>query len=416
MNMTKNKTTKENEASGFDYPTFEQEAIAGLTAGKGLIGPEGVLTGMIGRLLSAAFDGEMTAHMGSEAGLGNKRNGYTDKTIRTALGPVSVKPPRDRKGSFEPVIIKKWERSLAPELEQQVLYLYGTGNSYENIGEHLKQMYGVAYSPAFLSNVTDRVFAEIEQWRNRPLEEQYFAIYLDAIHYKVRENRKVVTKAVYSVYGVNMEGERDVLGLFIGEAEGARHWARVLENIRDRGVKDVFFFCVDGLNGFSEAIASIFPVAITQRCIVHMVRTSLKFVSWKDYKAVCQDLRAVYTQDSPEAAMEKLQEFKENWQAKYPEIAAKWEANWAELSPFFDHPEAIRRAIYTTNVVEALHRTLRKATKTKGAFISESALEKQLYLTLVHNQKSWKRKIRSWPDIYRALRSHFPERFAHGLP
>ena len=164
----------------------------------------------------------------------------------------------------------------------------------------------------------------------------------------------------------------------------------MLENIRDRGVKDVFFFCVDGLNGFSEAIASIFPVAITQRCIVHMVRTSLKFVSWKDYKAVCQDLRAVYTQDSPEAGMEKLQEFKEHWQQKYPEIAAKWEANWAELSPFFDHPEAIRRAIYTTNVVEALHRTLRKATKTKGAFISESALEKQLYLTLVHNQKSWK--------------------------
>ena len=416
MNMTKNKTTKEKEASGFDYPTFEQEAIAGLTAGKGLIGPEGVLTGMIGRLLSAAFDGEMTARMGSEAGLGNKRNGYTDKTIRTALGPVSVKPPRDRKGSFEPVIIKKWERSLAPELEQQVLYLYGTGNSYENIGEHLKQMYGVAYSPAFLSNVTDHVLAEIEQWRNRPLEEQYFAIYLDAIHYKVRENRKVVTKAVYSVYGVNMEGERDVLGLFIGEAEGARHWARVLENIKDRGVKDVFFFCVDGLNGFSEAIASIFPVAITQRCIVHMVRTSLRFVSWKDYKAVCRDLRAVYTQDSPEAAMEKLQEFKVNWQKKYPEIATKWEANWAELSPFFDHPEAIRRAIYTTNVVEALHRTLRKATKTKGAFINESALEKQLYLTLVHNEKSWKRKVRSWPDIYRALQSQFPERFAHGLP
>jgi len=407
----KTKTAKEKDASAFDYSTFEEEAIAGLTAGKGLIGPEGVLTGMIGRLLSAAFDGEMAAHLESEAGLGNRRNGYTDKTLRTALGPVSVKPPRDRHGSFEPVIIKKWERSLAPELERQVLYLYGTGNSYETIGEHLQQMYGVSYSPSFLSTVTDRVFAEIEQWRSRPLEETYFAIYLDAIHYKVRENRKVVTKAVYSVYGVNMEGERDVLGLFIGEAEGARHWARVLENIRDRGVKDVFFFCVDGLNGFCQAIAGIFPVAITQRCIVHMVRTSLKFVSWKDYKGVCRDLRAVYTQDSPEAAQEKLQEFKENWQGKYPEIAAKWEASWAELSPFFDHPEAVRRAIYTTNVVEALHRTLRKATKTKGAFINESALEKQLYLTLVHNQKSWKKKIRGWPEIYRALRSHFPERF-----
>ncbi len=330
--MKKKKTTTQKEGGAFDYSKFEQEAIAGLTAGKGLIGPDGVLTGMIGRLLSAAFEGEMAAHLESGAGLGNRRNGYTDKSLKTALGPVPVKPPRDRQGSFEPVIIKKWERSLAPELEQQVLYLYGTGNSYEDIGEHLRQMYGVTYSPSFLSKVTDQVFAEIEQWRNRALEETYFAIYLDAIHYKVRENRKVVTKAVYSVYGVNMEGERDVLGLFIGEAEGARHWARVLENIRDRGVKDVFFFCVDGLNGFSQAIASIFPVAIIQRCIVHMVRTSLKFVSWKDYKAVCRDLRAVYTQDSPEAALDKLQEFKQNWQGKYPEVAPKWEANWAEWS------------------------------------------------------------------------------------
>ena len=223
----------------------------------------------------------------------------------------------------------------------------------------------MAYSPAFLSKVTDRVFAEIEQWRNRPLEEQYFAIYLDAIHDKVRENRKVVTKAVYSVYGVNMEGNGMCWACSSGRRKAHAIGPVCWRTSGTAGCKDVFFFCVDGLNGFSEAIASIFPVAITQRCIVHMVRTSLKFVSCKDYKAVCQDLRAVYTQDSPEAAMEKLQEFKENWQAKYPEIAAKWEANWAELSPFFDHPEAIRRAIYTTNVVEALHRTLRKATKTK---------------------------------------------------
>ena len=236
------------------------------------------------------------------------------------------------------MIVKKWERSLAPELEQQILYLYGTGNSYEDIGEHLQQMYGVAYSPSFLSSITDRVFSEIEPWRNRPLEETYFVIYLDAIHYKVRENRKVVTKAVYSVYGVNMDGERDVLGLFIGEAEGARHWARVLENIRDRGVKDVFFFCVDGLNGFSEAIAGIFPVAIIQRCIVHMVRTSLKFVSWKDYKGVCRDLRAVYPQDSPEAALEKLQEFKENWQGKYPEIRCQVGGELGRAQPLLRPP------------------------------------------------------------------------------
>lgn len=404
------KRAKKEEAA-FDYAAFEKEAIAGLTAGKGLIGENGVLTGMIGRLLSAAFEGEMNAHLSNRGSGGNRRNGHTDKTVRTSLGQVAVRPPRDRDGNFEPEIIKKWDRTLAPELEQQVLHLYGIGTSYEDIQAHLKRMYGVHYSPALLSHVTDQVQGEIEQWRNRLLEESYFAIYLDAIHYKVRENRKVVTKAVYSVYGVTMEGERDVLSLYIGEAEGARHWSRVLENLRDRGVKDVFFFCVDGLNGFSEAIQDIFPCAITQRCIVHMVRTSLKFVSYRDYAQVCKGLRAIYAQDTAEAALEKLQEFKERWRDRYPEIAAKWEKDWAELSPFFDQPEAVRRVIYTTNAVEALHRVLRKATKTKGAFISESALEKQLYLTLVHNRKSWGKKVRGWPDILRALRNHFPERF-----
>jgi len=410
--MKKRKVEKEK---AFDYAKFEQEAIQGLTEGKGLIGEHGVLTGMIGRLLSAAFEGEMDAHLDQEKKRSNRRNGYTDKTVRTALGPVLVRPPRDRNGSFEPTIIKKWDRSLAPELENQILHLYGKGTSYEDIGDHLKKMYGVSYSPSFISSITDRVFEEIETWRNRPLEEVYVVIYLDAVHYKVRENRKVLTKAVYSVYGVRMDGERDVLGLFIGDAEGARHWARVLENIKDRGVKDVLFFSVDGLNGFSEAIQGVFTRAVVQRCIVHMVRTSLKFVSWKDYKTVCQGLRSIYQQDSPEAAWEKLQEFKREWVGRYPEIAAKWEKDWCELSPFFDHPDAIRRVIYTTNPVEALHRILRKATKTKGAFISESALEKQLYLTLKHNEKSWKRKVRSWPQILQSLSNMYPERLAHVL-
>ena len=409
------KNSKKQEAA-FDYASFEKEAIAGLYAGKGLIGEDGVLTGMIGRLLQAAYEGEMQGHLSSGTSVGNRRNGHTEKTLRTAMGPVEVRPPRDRQGSYEPAIVGKWERSLAPELEQQVLHLYGIGTSYEDIQAHLKRMYGVNYSPAFLSGVTDQVYEEIARWRNRPLDERYFAIYLDAIHYKVRENRKVVSKAVYSVYGVNMEGERDVLALFIGEAEGARQWARVLEHIKDRGVKDVFFFCVDGLNGFGEAITGAFPRAITQRCIVHMVRTSLRYVSYRDYKEVCAGLRAIYTQDSPEAALEKLDEFKQRWQGKYPEIAAKWERDWAELSPFFDQPEAVRRVVYTTNPVEALHRILRKATKTKGAFINESALEKQLYLTMVHSQKSWRTKVRGWPAILRALLNNSPERFYTNLP
>ena len=211
----------------------------------------------------------MDAHLTQEESRGNWRNGYTDQTVRTALGPVAVKPTRDHNGSFDMAIIKKWERSLALELECQILHLYGKGTSYEDIGDHRKKMYGMNYPQSLISSITDRVFEEIETWRNRPLEEVYVVIYLDAVHYKVRENRKVLTKAVYSVFGVRMDGEREVLGLFIGEAEGARHWARVLENIKDRGVKDVLFFSVDGLNGFSEAIKSVFPRAVVQRCIVH---------------------------------------------------------------------------------------------------------------------------------------------------
>lgn len=406
-----NKKAKEE----FDYANFEKEAIAKLRSGKGLTGEGGALTGLISRIVTAAFEGEISEHLTQSEPSGNRRNGHTKKTIRTGLGPIDVHPPRDRNGSFEPELIRKWERSLAPELESQILTLYAVGTSHLDISEHMRKMYGVNYSPSFISSVTDRVLEEITVWKSRPLDEVYAIIYLDAIHFKVRENRQVMTKAVYTVFGVDLEGERDVLGLFIGQSEGARHWGRVLENIKDRGVKDVFFFCVDGLNGFGQSIEDIFPRSIVQRCIVHMVRTSLKHVSWKDYRNVCTDLKLIYTQDSPEAALEQLGAFKQKWEGKYPEIAEKWEKAWAELSPFFDWPEGIRRAIYTTNAVESLHRCLRKTTKTKGAFVSEQALEKQLYLTLRHSSRSWKRKVRCWPEMARAFQREFPDRFPSGV-
>jgi len=407
---------REKQKSGeFDYANFEQEAISKLRSGKGLTGEGGALTGLISRIVTAAFEGEMSEHLKEQEGEPNRRNGYTKKTLRTGLGEIEVRPPRDRKGNFEPELVKKWERNLAPELESQILTLYSMGTSYRDISEHMKKMYGLNYSPSLISSVTDRVLDEITAWKTRPLDELYAIIYLDAIHFKVRENRQVVTKAVYTVYGVNLDGERDVLGLFIGQSEGARHWSRVLENIKERGVKDVFFFCVDGLNGFSEAIESIYPRSIVQRCIVHMIRTSLKYVSWKDYRDVCKGLKLIYTQDSLESAEENLERFKQKWKDKYPEIAEKWEKSWSELSPFFDQPEAIRRAIYTTNSVESLHRCLRKTTKTKSAFINEKALEKQLYLTLMHNSKSWKRKVRNWSDMARSFRREFSERFPSGV-
>lgn len=394
----------------FDYNKFEKEAIKKLRSGKGLTGEGGALTGLIGRILKAAYEEEIEEHISETKPLENRRNGSTSKKLRTSLGEVEVNPPRDRNGTFEPQIIKKWDRSIAPELEQQMLSLYAIGTSYADISEHFKKMYGVNYSPSFITGVTNKVLDEIEAWKSRPLDDIYAIIYLDAIHFKVRENRKVVTKAVYTVFGVNVEGERDVLGLYIGESEGARHWGRILENIKERGVRDTIFFCVDGLKGFKEVIESIYPRSHIQRCIVHMVRTSVKHVSWKDLRAVCKDLKKVYGKDSSDSALSELERFDEKWGSSYPEIAEKWKANWTELSVSFDFPDVLRRATYTTNAVEALHRIMRKSTKTKGAFINDLALEKQLYLTLQYTKKSWQRKTRGWPAIIRVLKREFPDR------
>lgn len=395
----------------FDYSSFEKEAIKKLRSGKGFTGEGGVLTELIGRIVKAAYEEEIKEHISQDATKTNRRNGYTKTVLKTGLGEVEVQPPRDRHGDFAPQIVKKWERSIAPEIERQILTLYGIGTSYKDIRMHLKSMYGIEYSESFISTVTDRVHEEITTWKSRALQSTYVVIYLDAIHYKVREDRQVITKAVYSVLGVDEQGNRDVLGLYIGKSEGAKHWARVLENLKDRGVEDVLFFSVDGLKGFSKAIESVYPKSIVQRCIVHMVRTSLKFVNWNNYKEVCKDLREVYNKDSVESAEEQLELFDKKWGKRYPEIAKKWRQNWQELSPFFDYPQQVRKMIYTTNAVEALHRCLRKTTKTKGVFINEKALEKQLYLTLQYNMKSWKRKVRAWKSIAQTLAREFPDRF-----
>lgn len=395
----------------FDYGTFEKEAIAKLRAGKGLTGEGGVFTDMIGRILEAALSEEMEGHLSSSDSW-NRRNGSTSKKIRTSMGNVQLQPPRDRHGTFNPQIVKKWSRSLAPEIESQIISLYSMGTSYQDIHDHIKQMYGISYSPSLISSITDRVYDELEKWKNRPLENIYAFIYLDAIHYKVREDRQVKTKAIYTVLGVDLEGNRDVLGLYIGASEGAKHWARILDGIKDRGVEDVLFFCVDGLKGISSAISSVYPESIIQKCIVHMVRTSLKYVSWKDYKSICKDLRKIYQSIDRLSGESELERFGKKWDDKYPEIRRKWEEGWLELSAFFDYPEAVRRVIYTTNAVEALHRILRKITKTKGAFVSDKALEKQLYLGLKHSEKSWKKRVRSWPELSRTLFREFPERTA----
>lgn len=402
--MSKKKKTDDD----FDYKAFEQEAIRKLKSGKDFIGPDGVFTEMIGRILQAALDGEMDEHLSGDEP--NRRNGHTSKQVKTSMGSVELNPPRDRAGSFEPELIPKWKRAIDPQIEKQILTLYGMGNSYADISNYVQEMYGVKYSTSLISKVTGNVWEEVDAWRNRPLQSCYALIYLDAIHFKVRDHGRVTTKAIYTAFGVDMEGERDILGLYIDQAEGARFWGRVLENLKDRGIEDVLFFSIDGLKGFPEVIEQVFPQSIVQRCIVHMIRTSLRYVSWKDYKAVCRDLRTVYRAADEPAARRALEAFDQTWGQKYPEIAKKWEKSWDHLTAFMDYPEDIRRMIYTTNAVEAVHKVMRKTTKTKGALTSEDALLKLLYLTLKRQEKTWKRRANGWSSIIRTLANEFPDR------
>jgi putative transposase len=396
----------------FDYEKFEAEAIAGLRSGSGLVGPEGVLTGLLQRLVNAALSGEMSAHLKEERSLGvpNRRNGHTSKVLDTELGPVPVSPPRDRGGRFEPQLVGKWERQLGSGLDRQILMMYAHGNSYSDIQLQLRELYGLEYSTASITEVTDSVWGEITAWQQRPLDSFYVAVFLDGIYFTTREGGKAVKKVIYSVYGVDAQGRREVLGIYVRDAEGAKEWGRVLEDLRRRGVEDVLFFCVDGLSGFSEAILDVFPHSFVQRCIVHMVRSSTRFVSDKDLKAVCADLRLVYAAADEACAQVALEAFRQKWDAKYPEIARAWEREWGELMAFMDFGPHVRRMIYTTNAVEALHRQIRKVTKSKGSWATDKALIKQVYLILTYGRGGWKKKVHNWTAISKELTDAFGER------
>jgi putative transposase len=414
--MKKEQKTKDQE-TGFDYKGFEQEAITGLKQGKDLVGKDGVLTGLIQRIVNAALEGELDEHLTieKESGLKNRRNGHTRKKIDTSLGPVEISPPRDRESNFEPQIVGKWDRQLGTGVDHQILHLYASGNSVLDIQYHLQKIYGLEYSAGAISMITDRVMDEVLSWQQRPLAPMYVAVFLDAIHYKIRDEGRVQTNAIYTVFGVDVEGKRDVLGLYIGEHEGAQHWGRILEDIQRRGVEDVLFFCVDGLKGFNEAIRQVYPLSFIQRCIVHMIRTSVRFVSDKEVKRVCKDLRAIYGAADEQQAQLALEVFEQTWGNKYKEIAPAWRANWNELMMYMQFGKDVRRMIYTTNAVEALHRQMRKATKTKGAWINSKGLIKQLYLNLMYHSKGWKKTVFGWLSIQREIVEYFGERYSKYL-
>ncbi len=379
------------EENNFDF----QAALKAIQEGQPLLGKEGILTSLIKNLTEAALEGELDSHLGQEIAR-NRRNGKSKKTIKSLDGNFELKTPRDRAGSFSPQLVKKHQTTLNDEIERKIIALYGLGMSYKDISLHLQEMYGLEVSTGTLSAVTDKIIHTVKEWQARPLDSIYPIVWLDAIHYKIRENGKVHGKAVYTILGVNLEGRKEVLGLYISENEGANFWLQVLTDLSNRGVTDILIACVDGLKGFPEAIESIFPETEVQLCIVHQIRNSLKYVGSKNQKEFMVDLKRVYKATNKDLAEQELNTLEDKWNDKYPIVIKSWRNNWERLSQYFKYPADIRRIIYTTNTIEAVHRQFRKLTKTKGAFPNQDSLLKLLYMGIQNASKKWTMPIQNW--------------------
>ena len=390
-----------------------QDALAGLGPEE-ITGPGGLMTRLAGRVLETALGAELSEHLGyppgqaPPGGAGNSRNGSTPKRVQTELGTVEIKTPRDRNGSFEPQLVRKRQTRLAG-LDERVLGLYGGGMSVRDIARHLSELYGTEIGRDTISRVTDAVLEDVAEWRSRPLATVYPIVYFDCLMVRVREDRSVSSRACYLAIGQDVEGDREVLGIWWQETEGAKFWLAVLNDLRQRGVGDVLIACVDGLTGFPEAIEAVFPHAWVQCCIVHQIRASLRYVTYSDRKRLAADLRLVYSSANIEAAEHQLAAFDEKWGARYPMIAESWRARWEYLTPFLALPADLRRVVYTTNSIENLNRQIRKAIKTRGHFPDEQAATKLIYLAIQRAQTAWKRPYH-WPSALRALKIHFGDR------
>jgi putative transposase len=394
-------------------PMMNERLKERLYSKKGLLGKESPFSEILQQMVNAMLEGEIESFLTEERASGNvnKRNGRTPKRVLSDAGPLDIATPRDRNGDFEPELIGKRERELSSGLDDQILSLYAQGNSVEDVRRLLEDIYGVSISAGRISQITDKVLPEIQEWRTRSLQNFYPIVYLDAIHFKVRQEGKYTSSAFYTVYSVDWEGNRDVLGLYINSGgEGARKWGMVMDDLKSRGVADILIICTDDLQGFSEQIEEVFPASVIQKCIVHQMRNSLKYVDEVDKKPVIKDLRSVYTSSTEEEAKTALSAFEVTWGKKYKYIVNQWRENWGELMAFLDFPAEMRKMIYTTNPVEALHRIMRKLVKSKAAWSSETALIKQLYLSITKNEKSWKKKAYGWTSIQRAIMGLYPER------
>lgn len=362
-------------------------------------------------MLEAELDTELgyAKHDSKQKQTKNSRNGYSKKTVTSEYGELDLTIPRDRLGEFEPAIVKKHQRHVTG-IEDQIVSMYAKGMSTRDIQDHLHNLYGLEVSPTLISNVTAKLLPLIKEWQNRPLQSVYSVVFMDAIHFKVKQDGQIISKAAYMVIGIDLEGYKDVLGIWIGENESAKFWLHVLTDLKNRGVQDILIICVDNLKGFSEAIAASYPQTEVQKCIIHQIRNSIKYVSYKDLKKITTALRPIYTAPTEEAALLELDQFEETWGKQYPLIVRSWRSNWDELATFFKYSPELRKLIYTTNMIESYHRQLRKVTKGKSIFPTDESLLKILYLATMDVIRKWTGRVQNWGQILLQLTVHFPER------
>jgi putative transposase len=382
----------------FDYEAVKNKALEQLMSGKPLLGKGGALAPLFKSFLEAALEAELSEHLGgADEGVANRRNGHGSKQLRTSEGAIELVTPRDRAGSFEPDIVKKRQTILADSMEPKIIGMYGLGMSLRDIAAHIKEVYDTDISATVLSEITDRIIPAVKLWQSQPLDSIYTIVWLDAMYYKVKgEGNYVTTRCIYNILGIDLEGRKHVLGVYLSESEGAKFWLSVLTDLHQRGVRDILIACIDNLGGFEEAINSIYPKTEVQSCIVHQLRNTMKYVASKDHREVLIDVKKVYKAVNKEVAETHLDAFVEKWQKKYPVVTKSWQNNWHKLSTFFKYNDDIRRIIYTTNTIEGYHRQIRKVTKTKGAFTSDMALLKLVYLATIRIKEKWTQPLPNW--------------------
>jgi putative transposase len=394
-----------------EYEQMKQLALEQLRSGKSLLGKGGAFAPLLKSFLDSALEAEMETHLDDiERSRGNRRNGKSSKELRTSAGTIVVDTPRDRTSSFEPELIRKRETILAESLESKILGMYGLGMSLRDISKHIQDMYDTNISHATLSAITDKIIPEVKEWQSRPLEELYTIVWLDAMHYKVKEDHRMVSHAVYNILGIDRHGRKELIGMYVSQSEGANFWLSVLTDLQNRGVQDILIACIDNLSGFQQAINAVFPQTEVQSCIVHQIRNSLKYVASKDQKEFMRDLKPVYRAENLEIAELRLQDLEAKWGNKYEKVIESWQNNWTKLTTYFQYDATIRKLIYTTNTIEGYHRQIRKVTKTKGAFTSDMALLKLMYLAHNNIKQKWTMPLANWGQTAQKLAIWFPGR------